>query len=265
MKISKRSQLGLKFEDQECKINCMKALKMCSEKEIERLNHAIDELDPNNEYCLPKSTNKFDQLLKLGLLEKLISNDNGKYYLICDSVYKASELVKINSDFSGRTYKDIELGKHTYLMGKNLMTRFIVDIGKIKGLYYNDLEKIAFEWIIDIETSNYDCGNYNKEFSLIMRILAFVELGDIEVIELQPGRSNNRNRKSGKISNASDYNVFVVDSSWNKLIIRSDGFPVRGHFRLQPCGESLKDRKLKWINSFEKHGYTRRPKAEIIR
>lgn len=261
MKISKRTQLGLRFEDSDCKLQCLHTFDKCLKKEIERLYDAIKELDP--EYCLPKSDKKLETIIKAELVENL--TDNGKYYLICDSVYKASELIKINSNFSGRTYKDIQLGKHTYLMGKHLMIRFIVKIGNIKGFYYDDLQNIAFEWVISIETSDYDCGNYNKEFSLIMRILAFVELGDIEIIELKSGRNNHAAQKADKITNGSNNTVYVVDSSWNKLIIRTDGFAVRGHFRLQPCGENMKDRKLIWIDAFEKHGYRRTPKAEVIR
>lgn len=193
-------------------------------------------------------------------------DDNTKYFLICESVYKAAELIRIGENFTARTVKDIKFGNYTYLMGKHQMVRFICGIGGIKGIYYNNMTCVAFEFGLDIDTGEYYAPkDYQKEFSMIMQIMAFVELGDIEVIELAGGRNNGKSKNDGKITNTSNNTVFVVDSSWNKLIIRTDGFAVRGHFRLQPCGMDMADRKLIWINAFEKHGYTRRPKAEIVR
>ncbi len=97
-----------------------------------------------------------------------------------------------------------------------------------------------------------------------MKIMIFIELGDIEIVEILKGRNNGKPKSNGKITNTSEYTVYVVDSSWNKLIIRTDGFAVMGHFRLQPCGINFSDRKLIWINAFEKHGYKRSPKAKIL-
>lgn len=56
--------------------------------------------------------------------------------------------------------------------------------------------------------------------------------------------------------------VNYIDCSWFTTIIRTEGFKVRGHFRLQPCGTGRKDHKLIYINEFEKHGYVRRAKIE---
>lgn len=50
-----------------------------------------------------------------------------------------------------------------------------------------------------------------------------------------------------------------TDCSWFRKIIRSEGFMVSGHFRLQPYkkdGEWTK--RLIYIDPFQKHGYTRR-------
>ena len=98
---------------------------------------------------------------------------------------------------------------------------------------------------------------------MIMQLLSFVELSDIEVTLLNPMKNNGRHKRDGKITNNSPKTVYVVDSSWNKIVMRTDGFAVRGHFRLQPCGPGRMDRKLIWIDAFEKHGYKRKPTAEI--
>jgi hypothetical protein len=53
-----------------------------------------------------------------------------------------------------------------------------------------------------------------------------------------------------------------LDSTWFTTIVRSEGFKVGGHFRMQPFGKNLSDRKLIWISPFDKNGYTR--KAKIL-
>jgi len=61
---------------------------------------------------------------------------------------------------------------------------------------------------------------------------------------------------SGKYVNTTDLNVTYLDSKWFTTLVRSEGFNVRGHFRLQPFGEGLKERKLIGISDFLKQGYT---------
>ena len=56
--------------------------------------------------------------------------------------------------------------------------------------------------------------------------------------------------------------IQYLDASWYTTIVRNEGFGVRGHFRLQPCGEGRKDKKLIYINEYRKHGYVR--KARLL-
>jgi hypothetical protein len=51
--------------------------------------------------------------------------------------------------------------------------------------------------------------------------------------------------------------IKIINSLWFTNLVKSDGFKVRGHFRLQPKkkdGEWTKE--LVWINEFQKTGYT---------
>lgn len=57
-----------------------------------------------------------------------------------------------------------------------------------------------------------------------------------------------------KTSQKIDY----YDCSWYTTIVRNEGFSVKGHFRLQPCGKGKRDHKLIYIHEFQKHGYVRR-------
>jgi hypothetical protein len=68
--------------------------------------------------------------------------------------------------------------------------------------------------------------------------------------------------KDTEYYNNTPSDVILVDSTWNKLIIRTEGFGVTGHFRLQPHGEKSQLRKLIWVQPFQKHGYVRKPKSQ---
>lgn len=195
-----------------------------------------------------------------------VNNKDSKLYLICDGVDKCSKMVRIGDNFSSKALRNVTFGKHTYLMGKNEVCRFMCTQGAIKGIYWNRGEKVCFEFGFDLESDGYYFDELYKDyFNKVAKIITFVELGDIEVLMLEKGRNNHKPKNDGKITNGSNYTVYVVDSSWNKIIIRTEGFAVMGHFRLQPCGAGLIDRKLIWIDAFEKHGYKRRPRAEIIK
>lgn len=288
MVISHNSQLGLRFRDNAVKVVYLQLLKQVHELELTKVQSNIKkvkelEINESNvelsaeelqklEFEVPYIEN--DDVRKqitatiekelLGNVNHLIDEKNNTYYFICDSVYKAAELIRIKENFTSRTLKDIKFGMYTYLMGKNRMLRFLCTKGIIKGFYFDDKNNIAFEWGCFMENGTYFFPKiHQKEFSTIMQVLTFVELGDIDIKILEGGRNNGKAKKDGKICNTSNKTVFVVDSSWNTIIMRTTGFAVRGHFRLQPCGELHKDRKLMWINAFEKHGYTRKPKAEI--
>jgi hypothetical protein len=60
-----------------------------------------------------------------------------------------------------------------------------------------------------------------------------------------------------KYVNDTRLKLTYLDSKWFTNLVKSEGFSVRGHFRLQPKkknGEWTKE--LIWINDFEKTGYT---------
>lgn len=54
--------------------------------------------------------------------------------------------------------------------------------------------------------------------------------------------------------------IRFLDASWYTTIVRKEGFGVRGHFRLQPCGPHRSDKKLIYIHEYQKNGYVRRAK-----
>lgn len=94
------------------------------------------------------------------------------------------------------------------------------------------------------------------DYYLVEDFLIFKKYADIET-KICPPKSGiffNEN----KYVNNSPKGVKIYDSTYFTNIIRSEGFGVRGHFRLQRIGEGRSDKKLIWINDFQKDGYTRK-------
>ncbi len=98
-----------------------------------------------------------------------------------------------------------------------------------------------------------------QKFDLFVKCLMFVEFTDPEMVTLPPGGKHGT-QKQGKFKNETTNKFIIVGSKWNWISIRTDGFLVRGHFRWQPCGIKNQDRKLIFVDGFEKQGYTRKNK-----
>lgn len=67
-----------------------------------------------------------------------------------------------------------------------------------------------------------------------------------------------------KYLNETNHKIEILDSTYFTTISRTEGFGVSGHFRFQPFGPHLSDRKLIWISAFKKTGYTRKAKILLI-
>lgn len=93
-----------------------------------------------------------------------------------------------------------------------------------------------------------------KLFTIIEIIVLFKQYAEVETCDLKPGQR--KNHTAHKYVNETGIKINILDSKWFTTLVKSDAFKVRGHFRLQPYGEGLKDRKLIWISDFVKDGYT---------
>lgn len=93
----------------------------------------------------------------------------------------------------------------------------------------------------------------------IFSLVLFLKYCDLEVKEV---KGNSKvNHIGTKYVNETKNNIQILDSTWFTTIVKSEGFHVRGHFRFQPCGQGMKDRKLIWISDYDKEGYTRQAKV----
>jgi hypothetical protein len=93
----------------------------------------------------------------------------------------------------------------------------------------------------------------------IFSLILFLKYCDLEIKEV---KGNSKiNHIGTKYVNETKNNIQILDSTWFTTLVKSDSFHVRGHFRFQPCGQGMKDRKLIWISDFQKEGYTRQAKV----
>jgi hypothetical protein len=97
----------------------------------------------------------------------------------------------------------------------------------------------------------------------LFTFLIFKKYAQIETKIIHPGQKLKGAKKSDNIKSNLPHNIKILDSTWFTNIIKTEGFGVSGHFRLQPCKKDGEwTRELIWINDFQKNGYTR--KAGIL-
>ena len=86
----------------------------------------------------------------------------------------------------------------------------------------------------------------------------FAEITDEFVARPGSRQAREQDGSGETFVNDTRYNVRRLSVTYYKNICRDEGFPVRGHFRMQPYGVGRTHRRLIYVNSFVKHGYHRR-------
>jgi len=119
---------------------------------------------------------------------------------------------------------------------------------------------VYYMWGINEGKLSFPQNERNEDFFADMmefvKLLTFTELSELETVILPPNTSVGT-KKQGKYLNQSNSKITIVDSTWNKVLIKGDSFRVSGHLRLQRYGENLSKVKLIFIDEFEKSGYTK--------
>lgn len=129
---------------------------------------------------------------------------------------------------------------------------------------------------IDIESNKF-CSNYHlstvldnkhliEQFTYqlkqaiqnVFECVIFKKYAQIETKIIKGGKGI----KSIKKNNSDNIDIIHIGSTWFTNLVRTEGFNVKGHFALRACGKGRSERKLVWINPYEKNGYTR--KAKIL-
>lgn len=148
-------------------------------------------------------------------------------------------------------------------------TLFVFDTktGAPLAFYEDDFTeyKGLFGWVSQVFSKGKDSEYVQKWVANQLGICVVVEMfkryAQVETKTINGNKKEVINQE--KVLNEMPFPVTYLDSKWFTTLIRSEGFSVRGHFRLQPKkvgGEWTKE--LIWINEFQKHGYT--SKARIL-
>lgn len=106
--------------------------------------------------------------------------------------------------------------------------------------------------VIDEESAN---AFLSYQISMVTAYAMFKSYANVETKILMP---HQRPRDISCIyRNNTKFPITFLDSKWFTTLVKSEGFNVRGHFRLQPKKKDGKwTKELIWINEFRKTGYT---------
>jgi len=121
------------------------------------------------------------------------------------------------------------------------------------NIFINRSEKGVKEYFSEVATRN---GLTNISICAdLMTMILFMKYVDLETKFVNGGRKDHH--AGVKYVNDTKRKIEILDSHWFTTIVRSEGFEVTGHFRLQPYKDG---KKLIWIEKFDKKGYTRTAK-----
>lgn len=131
--------------------------------------------------------------------------------------------------------------------------------------YMNLIDGRIHSTMVDIfnDTLTDNKGIFEKQTSLFLRVITFLELTDIE-LELVTGTTTKKQKLSRNIKNTSKFDVILVTSKWNTYTFNVNPIDVRGHWRLQPYGPGLIHYKYIWIKPFQKGITRRKPQKELV-
>lgn len=117
-----------------------------------------------------------------------------------------------------------------------------------------------------INNSFHYVSKVNKDYNisyptqLVVTFELFKNYADVETKIISKAKGRKVKINGDRYKNDCNVPVVIIDSAYFTNIIRTKGFKVKGHFALRACGKGKKDRRLVWINPFEKQGYTRKAK-----
>lgn len=198
-----------------------------------------------------------------GIWYALINRDI-ENYLLTDTAQEVVSNIKVGEKFDLEILRVLPPGKvlfYNFLLGPNRI---------IKCIWHNDcllaIELTRADGKIQCASSIASLDAKVKDFNTALvgaiQCLIFLKLTEPEIIHVAAGKKHGT-RKQGHY-NASAFAVTIVDSTWNKFIVRTEGFGVSGHFRMQRYGKGNADLKLVLIKPFLKHGYVRLPKSQNL-
>lgn len=213
-------------------------------------------------------------------LESIFSEKDCKHYYITESVIKDCKKIKVEQpfDLNWLNYKlDEKVQQWSF---DERFIRFVKKGDRIIVIYskfqeikepfkQRDGEKGINYVVFDFDLSNKEVdvteGNSKLPIAdegrlLFYQLLTFILLAAVDVYIVPPGQKYGTRKSPERLLNEEKFPFTIINSNWNKISINIEGFPVCGESglgfpRKQACGPGWKDRKLIWIEPYNKSGY----------
>lgn len=200
-------------------------------------------------------------------------------YIIANTVLDGLNLLKVdkkeNGHYDWSVFKHLKEQKKTFIFPQNNLIRFLVREGTIHIMHLSFIMKDRKTgagkagWVmsfLDQQTGDlchlFESDDMKKIEEFMYKFLCFFYLSELQEEIIPPGRSYGT-KKTGKVINDLPLSVTIVNSKWNITSIRTEGFAVSGHFRVQPVGEGRTQSKIIFIEPFKKNGYKRRASKHV--
>lgn len=211
-------------------------------------------------------------------LHETISPERQKAYYITDTITEKLDMLKVEpkgDHYDWNVFRNLKDQKVTFIFSDNTLLRLAIFKGYLAFCWmhmkvdktkdnYGHLSWTLFH--INQKTGalsqNFGDNDMNKIEPHVYKLLCFFYLSENTMIVVEPGKKHGTKRQGKIINTFKDIPVTVVNSNWNVTSIRTVGFAVSGHFRLQRCGPGLKETKMIFIEPFMKNGYVRRAKKD---
>lgn len=220
---------------------------------------------------------------KVRTLYTLLNKVDQKAFYVTDTVLDKLEMLKIKKMYTGQydwsVFSSIKNLKYTFVLPpipekkgggclRFMVNNNILEFAHISFQFEKDSKEVGnLYWVMFYvdRITNQQCEHFSHQDvksieEFVYKLLCFVFLSENYEETIKPGEKKGT-RKQGKIINILPIPLTIINSKWNVTSVRTEGFDVSGHFRLQPTSAGT---KMIFINPFRKHGYIRTSKKELI-
>jgi hypothetical protein len=212
---------------------------------------------------------------KVKSASELISPLNQRAYLITGSIWELLVKIKLKRKDNGHhdwtVFNHIKEQKVTLIFPRtNMLFRVSVASNCIYMSYVmlQDMAEVKFHFFYANKdgtlSENFDDNRVGAIEDTLYRLLCFFWLTQNDEVVLKPGEKKGT-RKQGKLVNQMTIPITVVNSRWNTTVKVEGDFDVSAHFALRRCGVAFSETRLVYIDTYQKHGYTRNAKSETVK
>lgn len=214
-----------------------------------------------------KAKNDLNYLYQIACIPSAAPSVYHKSYYITKTVNNSLDYLNVSKSgphYNWTIFKDLPDGRHTFIFTNDTLLRFTITGQLLNFLWIgNRFEpKMSTVWIDRVTNEMHPAFDNELKHSLdevtLYKLLCFIFLSENEERIVPPGKSYGTRKQPDALSNDTNVPVTIVNSCWNITSIRTEGFNVSGHLRVQPCGPGLSQHKIIFIEPFKKNGYIRK-------